>query len=79
MDAQVQARGLGEEDAGEADIGQLVDRLGARIGMKKVYRLAPVQSLVPEAYGTEDSRARATNRVRLAGEPAAADTPSRSA
>ena len=48
VDAQVQARGLGEEDAGEADIGQLVDRLGARIGMKKVYRLAPVQSLVPE-------------------------------
>jgi len=45
---QVQARGLGDEGAGEADIGQLVDRLGARIGMKKIYRLAPVQSLVPE-------------------------------
>lgn len=47
-DAQIQALGLGEEDAGEADIGQLVDRLGARIGMKKIYRLAPVPSLVPE-------------------------------
>ena len=45
---QTQARGLGDEAAGEADMGQLVDRLGARIGMRKVYRLAPVQSLVPE-------------------------------
>jgi protein ImuB len=48
METQVQARGLGEEDAGEADIGRLVDRLGARIGMRRVYRLAPVPSLVPE-------------------------------
>jgi protein ImuB len=44
---QTQARGMGDE-ADEADMGQLVDRLGARIGMRKVYRLAPVQSLVPE-------------------------------
>jgi protein ImuB len=47
-ETQTQVRGLGEEDPGEADMGQLVDRLGARIGMKKVYRLAPVPSLVPE-------------------------------
>jgi protein ImuB len=47
-EAQVEARGLGDEEVGEADMGQLVNRLGARIGMKKVYRLAPVQSLVPE-------------------------------
>lgn len=47
-DTQVKARGLGEDNTGEADIGRLVDRLGARIGMRKVYRLAPVQSLVPE-------------------------------
>jgi len=47
-ESQVQARGFAEEEAGEADMGQLVDRLSARIGMKKVYRLAPVQSLVPE-------------------------------
>jgi protein ImuB len=47
-ETQTQARGLGDEEAGEADMGQLVDRLGARIGMRKVYRLAPVQSLVPE-------------------------------
>jgi len=46
-ETQVQARGLGDERE-EADIGQLVDRLGARVGMRKVYRLAPVQSLVPE-------------------------------
>ncbi|KLK91523.1 nucleotidyltransferase [Microvirga vignae] len=44
---QVQARGLGDEVI-EADMGQLVDRLGARIGMRQVYRLTPVQSLVPE-------------------------------
>jgi len=44
---QTQAQGMGDE-ASEADMGQLVDRLGARIGMRKVYRLAPVQSLVPE-------------------------------
>jgi protein ImuB len=47
-ETQVQAQGLGDEDAGNADMGQLVDRLGARIGLKKVYRLAPVQTLVPE-------------------------------
>ncbi|MXQ14330.1 DNA polymerase Y family protein [Microvirga makkahensis] len=44
---QTQAQGMGDE-AGEADMSQLVDRLGARIGMRNVYRLAPVQSLVPE-------------------------------
>ncbi|MBD2749409.1 DNA polymerase Y family protein [Microvirga sp. BT688] len=47
-ETQTQVRDLGEEGASEADMGQLVDRLGARIGMRKVYRLAPVQSLVPE-------------------------------
>jgi protein ImuB len=45
---QVQACGLGDAGTTEADMGRLVDRLGARIGMRKVYRLAPVQSLVPE-------------------------------
>jgi protein ImuB len=47
-ETQVQARGLGDEGDGEADMGQLVDRLGTRIGLRKVYRLAAVQSLVPE-------------------------------
>ncbi|MBQ0822450.1 DNA polymerase Y family protein [Microvirga terrae] len=47
-ETQIQACGLSDEVAMEADIGPLVDRLGARIGMRKVYRLAPVQSLVPE-------------------------------
>ena len=46
-ETQVQVRGFGDE-VGEADMGQLVDRLGARIGMRKVYRLAPVPSLMPE-------------------------------
>jgi protein ImuB len=47
-ETQTQVRRLGDEEAGEADMGQLVDRLGARIGIREVYRLAPVQSLVPE-------------------------------
>lgn len=47
-ETQIYAQNLGEEDTGEADMGSLVDRLGARIGMRRVYRLAPVQSLVPE-------------------------------
>jgi protein ImuB len=47
-ETQTHAPGLGEEDAGGADMSQLVDRLGARIGIRKIYRLAPVQSLVPE-------------------------------
>ncbi len=47
-ETQVQARGLGDEGGGDADMGPLVDRLGARIGLRKVYRLAAVQSLVPE-------------------------------
>ncbi|WP_262269821.1 Y-family DNA polymerase [Microvirga yunnanensis] len=47
-ETQVQVHGLSDEVAMEADIGPLVDRLGARIGMRKVYRLAPVQRLVPE-------------------------------
>jgi protein ImuB len=47
-ETQTQVRRLGDEEAGEADMGQLVDRLGARIGIREVYCLAPVQSLVPE-------------------------------
>lgn len=47
-ETQTQVRGLGDADAEEADMGQLVDRLGARIGMRHVYRLAPIPSLVPE-------------------------------
>jgi protein ImuB len=47
-EAQTEARGIAENDSFDADMGRLVDRLGARIGVGKVYRFAPVQSLVPE-------------------------------
>jgi protein ImuB len=34
--------------ASEADVGRLVDTLGVRLGQDKVFRLAPVESTVPE-------------------------------
>lgn len=44
---QIVARGLDETEE-EADISRLVDRLTARVGVDRVYRLAPVETLVPE-------------------------------
>lgn len=44
---QIVARGLDEAEE-EADISRLVDRLTARVGVDRVYRLAPVETLVPE-------------------------------
>ena len=51
---QVEVRGLAEGDASNVDVSRLVDRLGARLGSKRVYRLVPVESRVPE---------RATKRI----------------
>jgi protein ImuB len=47
FEKQTVARGIEAEDEA-VDLSQLVDRLTARIGEDRVYRLAPVQSLVPE-------------------------------
>ncbi len=47
-ETQTEARVLAGESEVEADMGRLVDRLGARVGAGQVYRLAPVPSLVPE-------------------------------
>jgi protein ImuB len=47
FEKQILARGIEAEDEA-VDLSQLVDRLTARIGEDRVYRLAPVQSLVPE-------------------------------
>ena len=44
---QTVVRGIEAEDEA-VDLSQLVDRLTARIGEDRVYRLAPVQSRVPE-------------------------------
>lgn len=45
------ARQLATRDAGETaepDLGPLVDRIAARVGWRRLYRLAPVESDVPE-------------------------------
>jgi protein ImuB len=44
---QMVARGLDEAEE-EADISRLVDRLTARVGVERVYRLALVETIVPE-------------------------------
>ncbi|WP_343234375.1 DNA polymerase Y family protein [Microvirga terrestris] len=44
---QLQARGIDKQDP-EPDISPLVDRLSARVGAGKVFRLVPVESHVPE-------------------------------
>lgn len=36
------------EEGSEVDVSQLVDTLGVRLGASKVYRLAPVESALPE-------------------------------
>jgi protein ImuB len=46
-ETQIEARGMDPDDA-EPDVGPLVDRLAARVGAGKVFRLAPVESHVPE-------------------------------
>ncbi|MBF9232189.1 Y-family DNA polymerase [Microvirga alba] len=47
-DKQVEAAELGSDGASGVDLSRLVDRLGARLGPKHVYRLAPVESRLPE-------------------------------
>jgi protein ImuB len=47
-ETQVETHGMTSDNAADADVSQLVDRLGARLGAEKVYRLAPVQTFVPE-------------------------------
>ena len=44
---QTIGRHVGESD-GEVDVSQLVDTLGVRLGESKVFRLAPVESALPE-------------------------------
>jgi protein ImuB len=45
---QVEARGIEGAETKDVDLSQLVDRLSAKVGSARVYRLAPVQTLVPE-------------------------------
>jgi protein ImuB len=42
----LEERQVGVEDG--ADLGRLVDRLGARLGQSRVYRLASIESRIPE-------------------------------
>lgn len=45
---QIVAKGMEDHDASDVDLSRLVDRLGVRLGAKRVYRLVPVESRVPE-------------------------------
>ncbi|NIX77018.1 DUF6504 family protein [Microvirga terricola] len=47
-DKQIEAASLRGDGASDVDLSRLVDRLGARLGAKHVYRIAPVESRVPE-------------------------------
>lgn len=47
-DIQMQAGDVTDSDAEQHDISHLVDRLGARVGGHKVYRLTPVETFAPE-------------------------------
>lgn len=47
-ETQVEARGIAGVSAPDVDMSRLVDRLGAKVGAHRVYRLEPVQTLVPE-------------------------------
>jgi len=47
-ETQLEARGIAGVSAPDADMSRLVDRLATKVGAGNVYRLAPVQSLVPE-------------------------------
>ena len=48
VEQQAEAPGITGDDALDADMSRLVDRLHARVGTHRVYRLAPVPTLVPE-------------------------------
>jgi protein ImuB len=47
-ETQVEAQGIAGISAPDADMSRLVDCLSAKAGARNVYRLEPVQSLVPE-------------------------------
>lgn len=48
LETQMEARGITSVSAPDVDMSRLVDRLSAKVGAHRVYRLAPVQTLVPE-------------------------------
>ncbi|WP_183453210.1 DUF6504 family protein [Microvirga lupini] len=48
VEQQTEVPGIAQDDTVDADISRLVDRLGARVGAHRVYRLAPIPTLVPE-------------------------------
>jgi protein ImuB len=45
---QVEARDFRSGDVTVVDLGRLVDRLGARLGPRRIYRMQPVESHIPE-------------------------------
>ena len=57
------------------ELAGLMDRLINRFGVENVYRIAPIESDVPEAIGTARATIGGPERDVLAGHPTAADTP----
>jgi protein ImuB len=49
------------EDGSQVDVSQLVDTLGVRLGAKNVYRLAPVESALPERAAKRVSALKSLN------------------
>ncbi|MET0741840.1 MAG: DNA polymerase Y family protein, partial [Microvirga sp.] len=45
---QTEAHGIAAGRAPDADMSRLVDRLGARLGPDRIYRVAPVETFTPE-------------------------------
>jgi protein ImuB len=48
VETQTEARGIESGTEADVDLSRLVDRLSAKVGSARVYRLAPVQTLIPE-------------------------------
>ncbi len=59
-----EAHGIAAGRGAGADMSRLVDRLGARLGPDTVYRVAPVESLIPERMTRRVAAARSAGRVR---------------
>ncbi|MBZ6075128.1 DUF6504 family protein [Microvirga puerhi] len=45
---QTETHGMTESDDSDFDMGELIDRLAVKVGGSNIYRISPVQSLVPE-------------------------------
>ena len=75
---QVEAQDFRSGDVTAVDLSRLVDRLGARLGPRRVYRLQPVESHIPERSVQRVPALAPDDRAGLARASAASGAPSRS-